>query len=480
MAEEKTAPEAARPVPQSIRNLHIKATAALERNPDLAIDMLMRCVVSCPFFTEARTDLRKAEIARYLRKHKGKIAKSPLGAVSALFPKMKISGLVKKGKGDEAIAEAEKVLKDNPLDINLVKLFAETTFAAGRPEAGRSTLEVVKDHIPADDADAFTVLGKLYYAIQDYRRTRECLERVHAARPGDVEVSKLLKNAEALATSGKWEEASETGDFRKALQNKAQVEQLDAANKSVKTADDADKIISDTLAKIEKDPKNVNYYLSLVGLYLQQKRYDEALAAIDKAREYVGQDPSLDLKYSDVKIEQFDAKIAELEAAGDAAAAQDAKLERDQYVFNDIAERVQRYPNDQHLRFQLGEQYWKYSDLDASYLDEALQQFQISQRSPKDRVSSLYLMALCFQKKGMLDMAVEQLTTALESLPSMDRQKMDVVYLLGEISEQEGKLDDASKYFKEIYRADVTYKDISDRVQRIYDAQKKAAEAAGS
>ena len=87
-------------------------------------------------------------------------------------------------------------------------------------------------------------------------------------------------------------------------------------------------------------------------------------------------------------------------------------------------------------------------------------------------------MALCFQKKGMLDMAVEQLTTSLESLPSMDKQKMDVFYLLGEISEQEGKLDEASKYFKEIYRADVTYKDIAARVQHIYEAQK--AQAAGA
>lgn len=476
MAEEENATN--RTVPQSIRNLHIKAKASLERNPDMAIDMLFRCALSCPFFTEARTDLRKAEIARYLQKHKGKVSPNPLGALGTVFPKMKISGLLKKGKGDEAIAEAEKLLKDNPLDIQLVKLFAETTFAANRPEAGRSTLEVVKDHIPPQDVSSLAILGKLYFSIQDYRRARECLERVHRAKPSDAEVSKMLKDAEALATSGKWEEASESGDFRKALQNKAQVEQLDAANKSVKTADDADKLIADTLAKIEKEPKNVNYYLSLVGLYLQQKRYDEALQSIDSARSVVGQDPALDLRYADVKIEQFDAKIADLRAAGDEENAANMEIERDQYIFNDIAERVQRYPNDQHLRFLLGEQYWKYSHLDASYLDEALQQFQISQRSPKDRVQSLYLMALCFQKKGMLDMAVEQLTAALEQLPTMDKQKMDVFYLMGEICEAENKLDDASKYFKEIYRADVTYRDIADRVQRIYAAQKAQSQKA--
>jgi tetratricopeptide (TPR) repeat protein len=86
-------------------------------------------------------------------------------------------------------------------------------------------------------------------------------------------------------------------------------------------------------------------------------------------------------------------------------------------------------------------------------------------------------MAHCFVEKGMMDMAIEQLKSSLELLPSMDKQKMDVFYMLGELYEKEGRLDDASKYFKEIYRADVTYKDISDRVQRIYAAQKEQGNA---
>ena len=52
---------------------------------------------------------------------------------------------------------------------------------------------------------------------------------------------------------------------------------------------------------------------------------------------------------------------------------------------------------------------------------------------------------------------------------------MDIYYLLGELCEADGQLEEASKYFKEIYRADVTYKDIADRVQRIYAAQKEAS-----
>ncbi len=469
MAEEPVAPaqEPEKPIPQNIRNLHVKALASLERNPDMAIDMLSRCVQACPWFLEARTNLRKAEIGRYLLKHNGKVAVSPLAAATAFLPKMKVAGLLKKGKALEALAECEKYLLNEPLNIHYVKLFADTAIAAGRYPAGLMTMELAKEHIPANDVDAVAALGRLYYQTQDYRKAIECLERVHRARPADAAVAKMLKDAEALAASGSWEKAAEAGDFRKALQDTKQQEELDAANKSVKTADDAQKIINETLRKIEKEPKNVNYYLALVGLYLQQKQYQPALDAIETARSHVGQDPALDLRYAAVRTEQFDAEIAALREAGDEEGAAAKQAERDQYVFDDIAERVQRYPNDQHLRFELGEQYWKYG-----YPDEAIQQFQISQRSPKDRVMSLYLMAQCFRQKGMQDMAVEQLSGALEQLPSMDKQKMDVYYLLGEICEEEGKLDEAAKYFKEIYRADVTYKDVSDRVQRIYEAQK--------
>lgn len=462
--------ESDKPIPQNIRNLHIKAQATLERSPDLAIDMMLRCVAACPWFLQARTDLRKAEIARYLRKHGGKVSASPFAGISASLQRMKIQGLLKKDKVAEALMECENLLKNDPLNVHLVKLFAETAIQAGRSPAGLMTMELAREHIPAGDTDAIATLGRLYFQTKDYQKARECFERVHRAKPADAEIAKLLKNAEALATSGQWETAAKSGDYRKALKDEKEVEKLDAANKSVKTAQDAGALIAETLRKIEKEPKNVNYYLALVNLYLQQKDHQSALDAIDRARAIVGQDPALDLRYADVRTEQLDTEIAALREAGDEEGAAAKQAERDQYVFDDIAERVQRYPNDQHLRYQLGEQYWKYG-----YPDEAIQQFQISQRSPKDRVMSLYLMAQCFRQKGMLDMAVEQLTGALEQLPAMDRQKMDVYYLLAEINEQEGKLDEASKYFKEIYRADVTYKDVSDRVQRIYEAQKAAS-----
>ena len=458
-------------IPQSIRNLHSKALAALERNnTDIAIDIFLRCVEQCPTFTAARRNLRLTEIARFKAANKQNSLAHRLSSLTGALQTMKVKALAKAGKLEEALVECEKLLLIDPLNLSFVKLFAETAIQAGHADDGLMTAELVREHLPAGNLPVVELLGKLYFGVKNYRKAREFLERAHRAKPNDAAIASMLKNSEALSTldSG-WEEASKDGNYRGALANKEQSAKLEQESKMVKTADDAESLIAEAVKKVEAEPKNVNYYLNLVGLYNQQKRYDEALRTIEKARELVGADAELDRRFSSITIAKFDAEIAALREAGDAEGATAKETARNQYVFDDIADRVQRYPNDQHLRYELGLQYFKYD-----YLDEAIQQLQIAQKNPKDRVSALYHLALCFRKKGLLDMAVSQLEQALEFIPGMTNEKLEILYLLGEITLEEGKLDDAAKHFKEVYKVDVTYRDIGKHIENIYAAQKKA------
>jgi len=134
-----------------------------------------------------------------------------------------------------------------------------------------------------------------------------------------------------------------------------------------------------------------------------------------------------------------------------------------QFVFDDLASRVQRYPNDLRLRFELGLQYFKYE-----YFDDAIGQLQLAQRSPKERVESLYYLAQCFIKKGQRDMAVMQLETANEQLPIMDDLKKKIVFALGDLAEQSGDIEKAFGYYKDVYGADIGFEDIGARMERIY------------
>ena len=100
--------------------------------------------------------------------------------------------------------------------------------------------------------------------------------------------------------------------------------------------------------------------------------------------------------------------------------------------------------------------------------DDAIQQFQLSQRAPKERTASLYGLASCFRQKGQRDMAVMQLETALDQLQVMDDMKKAVLFDLGEIAEETGDVERAFKLYKEVYGADIAYKDIDAKMQRIY------------
>ncbi len=459
-------------IPQNVRNLHNKALAALERNnTDIAMELFTKCIQICPQFIAARRNLRLAEIAKFKMSHSGKEGiVHKLSTVAGLFKMLKVKSLVKSGKMAEAVMTAEELLSMDPLNLNFLKVFGEAAVAAGIGDAAVMSMTLAREHLPSSNIQIVELLGRLHFAMKDYAKAGEYLEKVAKFKPSSVEIAKMLKDSETLATlNSGWEDSEKKSDWRGALASQEEAEKLERENKSVKTESDAESLIEDARKKIEAEPRNMNYYFSLAGLLVQQRRYDEALEVFGQARQFAPADPELDRRTSSVMLDKFDYEIDELRKSGNEEAAAAKATERAQFEFDDIAARVGRYPNDTHLRYELGLQYYK-----NGYWNEAIEQLQLAQKNPKDRVSALYHLALCFREKGQLDMAVAQLDQAVELLPSMNAEKLDIYYLMGVISEEEGKIDDAAKYFKEIYRVDVRYRDISDRIDRIYAAQKKA------
>ena len=479
MAEENTATSsiASAPVPQNVRNLHNKALTNLERkNFDMAIDLFFKCIELAPQYHAARKNLRLAEIAKFKREHgKNMPLAHKLAELKAIFAKGKVAKLVAAGKGLEAMMEAEKLLRTDPLSVPFALGFAKAAIAAGLPDAGVETMELIREHEP-DSMDVLETLGRLYNDLKRYREAQECLTRVALMRPNDPDLNRLLKNVEARMTLNSGiEQAQKSGNYRDALANAEQAQLLQQRDKAVKTEADADALIAEARAKIEKEPNNLNYYLNLGNLFTQQKRFDEAIQIFEDARKLVAQDPELDRRYSAARISKYDQQIAALREGGDEEAATALENERAQYVFDDLYERSQRYPNDLRIRYELGLQYFQ-----NEYYDEAIQQFQLAQRSPKDRAQALGHLALCFRHKGMLDLAAEQLEQALEAVTEMGPEKMELLYNLGELYQELDRLDDADKLFKEIYRYDMSYRDIAKKVESIYAAKRAAREAAKS
>lgn len=449
---------------QQSQNFFNKGVAAFERgNFDIAIDLLMQCVTLAPGFSRARKVLRAAQIAKFRKEKKSKIAMQ-IQEFSAMLMRMKIAGLQKAGKKDQALIECEKLLAMNPLNSQNVELAVAVADAAGHPEAALFTVEAAYENNP-DDMLLLRRVADYYMAVGDYTKARDAYVKLNAFLPNDQTIFKQLKDAEARMTMASgWEETAGKKDgYRDLIANKDQAKKLDMQAKAVVAGSDADALIDEARERIAKEPNNLNFYRALARLLTQNKRFDEAVTTLEAARQVNASDPELDRGITTAKISAFEAKIEERKAADDAEGAENLATEMNQFIFDDLVSRVQRYPNDLKLRYELGLQYFKYD-----YFDDAIGQLQLAQRSPKERVEALYYLAKCFAKKGQRDMAVMQLETANEQLPIMDDLKKKIVFELGVMAEQAGDIEKAFGFYKDVYGADIGYEDIGVRMERIY------------
>ena len=450
---------------QQAQNFYNKGDAAFSRgNLDIAIDMLMQCVSLSPGFSHARRRLRAAQIAKFRREKKSKLA-TQMQEFGAMLSRTKIKALQKAGKLEAALIECEKLLVINPLHPLNVEMAVEIADAAGHADAALFTVEAAYENNP-DDMKLLRRVAEYYMKVGDYTKARDAYLKLNAFLPSDQAIFKALKDAEARVTmAAGWEETAGKKDgYRDLIANKEQAEKLDMRAKSVQSGSDADTLIQEARDRIANEPNNLNFYRALARLLIQNKRFDEAVVTLEDARKVINSsDPELDRSLTQAKISAFESKIDALKTAGDLAQAQNMETEMNQFIFDDLSARVQRYPNDLKLRFELGLQYFKYE-----YYDDAIGQLQMAQRSPKERVEALFYLAKCFAKKNQRDMAVMQLETANDQLQIMDDLKKKVVFELGCLAEDGGDYEKAFGYYKDVYAADIGFEDIGARMERIY------------
>ena len=452
---------------QKAQNFTNRGRQALESGRyDLAVDMLMEAVSAAPDVLETRKLLRAAQIANF-RKN----GKAGFGAkLGYMMARQKIAGLIKKGQGAEAMAEAEKLLSQNPLDADNIEIAVKAAEAAGKADHAAISIEAAYE-CSNKDPSLLERVATYYTMAKRWDKARDAYQKLSELKPGDQRVMQLLKNTEAQATmNAGWEQsAGKKGGFQNLIANKEQAKKLDQANKAMVVGDDAEALIAEKIAQIEKEPKNMNFRRALARIYIQNKRYAEAVDCLSAAIEAAGaMDPELDRMLSQTRVQYYDQQIDALKAEGNEDAAAELEGEKNQFVFDDLAARVERYPNDLHLRYELGVQYFTYE-----YYDEALEHLQLAQKSPKDRLWALYYLALCFLMQGQTDMAVMQLETARDQIPTMDELKKKVVYQLGLCAESQGDLEKAYQYYKDVYSTDVGFEDLSDRMLAVSQALKE-------
>jgi tetratricopeptide (TPR) repeat protein len=244
---------------------------------------------------------------------------------------------------------------------------------------------------------------------------------------------------------------------------------LEQENREVKSGDESQRLMSDYLARYQKDPGNTRLVRSIADLSVKQKDYPKALEFFQiLAAGEQGNDASLQKEVTRVQALQIDQQIEQLDQGDVEYQEKLRSLEsaRRELVLNAARRRVDQYPNDLQLRFELGQLLFQ-----SNRISEAIQEFQKSQANPNRKLQSMYHLGLCFSQRNMNDLALRSLQNALKEKPVMDEEKKDIVYALGNVLQKMGKVDEAIEQFKQIYEVDIGYKDVAAKVDEYYAGQ---------
>lgn len=451
-------------VSTNLRTQFQKGQSELTRNNiKYAIELLKFVVQREPGFIEAREALRTAE-----RNYSDK-----MGGFKKFLGQLKAGKFIVRAKG--AISKNPKAAMsdiEEALAINLYSTAALYTLADAAKSAEAyfiaiEALEIVSEIEPNNEQN-LNRLCELYEKVNDGNSVLKIRQKLADLHPDNLELQAKVREAAALATmTSTW--SNDNGDSS-TIQKRENADPKSAGDKIIRLEEDILAEIATAEEKIASgapEATSIDYRRKLTEYYMRLEQYEKALEHYNWIVEKMGTlDPAIDKA-----IEKANVGIAtkNLEAMRTSGCTEEDIKEQEAEIYNykldRYEDRVRQYPNDLQLRFELAELYWQ-----GGRVDEALEQFQLAQKHPQKRVYAIVYLGRCFQAKGQYDMAVEQYQKALKDMLTADEQKLETLYSLGLTYDAMGKKEDAFACFKQIYSADITFKDVKDRVAANYNS----------
>lgn len=461
-------------VTTSERSLYQKALSVLEKNQlDYGLELLKSLVQRDPGFMDARSRLRNVE----------QIKTSSMNGLAKVIAQIKsLPYLIKAqtiaGKQPlEAMKLAEEALALNLHQAGVLKLLAQVAKGQDATYISSEAIEIMMEMDPMNEGNLRTAAA-LYKELGDGHNLLKVWQRLAAKYPDNLEFQAQLREAAAMATmeQGRWDK-EESAAEKAAAAAKNKNKDADIGDRIIRADDDIRDAILQMEAKVNAGDESIDMRRKLAELYMRAKRYEESIKAYEWIAQKMGTlDPTIDRCIEKAYVAIVDQNIEELKQNN---APEEEIEEQRQAIYNyrleRYEERVRLYPSDLLCRFELAEVLWE-----GKQVDRALEQFQLAQRNPSHRLSAMTYLGRCFHAKGQNDMAVEQFQKVVAEMPVMDAEKMNTLYYMGITYEDIGDDKAALDCFKQIYSANVNYRDVSTRMNAFYEKQKAAKAAAES
>jgi len=444
------------------------ARVALDRgNFDYVIEVTSQVLTLFPGCLPVRKLQRIAQVRQQRSRSGGFLGRTLSGLSTAPF----LLGGGRKNP-DKLLTRAEAMLAKDPLNVTALKLLAEAAGALGLLETVAFALDCVREIEPENRANLLA-LGEAWFAVGKPAEALGIADEILRLKPTDVDAQALMRKASVAktVTDHHWDQPRT--DFREKLRDADQAVSLEQSAKRVTGDIMTQRLLDEALARVAKEPDNLNHYRSVAQAYRQQGQLNDALVWIRKAREQpIGKaDAALEKQESELAVAIIQERVRTAEAAvalapGDEALAADLEATRREYKEFKLAETkrtVERYPNDYPVRHALGVLL-----LELNQVDSAIAQFQQAQKGPTVRVAALVGLGRCFKMKRLYDLAAAQFILAKTELTSLDEIKKEIVYELGCCYELMSKPDAAMVEFKIIYSEDIGFRDVAVKINLFY------------
>ena len=456
------------------RRLHTKAVEAAQReNLDYAITLYNQVLEKDPEFFECRKALREAQFRKTGSKH-GFFKKMLSGATSS--PLVAKGQMALRTNPASALAIAEQILNSDPNNSGAHRLIVEAASALELPRTAALSYETLVNNSPKDKDLAIAFARALATAGDaskgEHNRGEKLLMDLLRETPHDAELNQALKDLSARKTLDEGGYAAlegGKGSYRDILKDKKESVSLEQEKRVQKTEDVTERLIGEYETRLKKDLNNLKLVRSLAELYTQKKQFERSLELYDRVKNSeMGNDSSLERAISDTIVRRFDHQLDQLDSSAPDYAEQSGKIQAEKLNFQmtDCQKRVEKYPTDMTLRFEMGLLYFQ-----ADKVNEAIQEFQKAQGNPHKRGAAMSYLAQCYAKRKMFDLAARTLQNAIKEKPVFDDEKKDLVYNLGCVLESMGKKEEAIEQFKLIYEMDIGYKDVAAKVDAFYASQ---------
>jgi len=460
---EKTLQEISR----ALREQFDRGMAAYHKNNlDYAVTLFTDVLQKEPAFFDCRQALRAAQFRKAAPK--SSLFKRFL---SQAHPNLAKGQLALRTNPADALHCAEQILNEDPRNNAAHELLAKGAMAVGLHKTAVLSLEIVFKASPGDRGVAMRLAEALVAAGQ-VQRADKIYSDLLAANPSDLEVARAYKDLGASRTiheKGYADFGSDKASYRDALKDKEEAVTLEQESRTHKAEDIGQRLLAEYQQQLAAEPNNPKILRKIADLHAEQGRFDDAITSYMRIADAEGRkDPSLEKAIADARLRQFQQRLDALDplAVDHAQIRAQLERERDDFELAECRQRVERFPTDLGIRFELGQLYFR-----TQRIPEAIQELQKAQSHPHRRLAAMGLLARCFAHRGMFDLAARTLQNALKEKPVFDDEKKELIYDLGVVLEKMGKPAEAIEQFKLIYESDIGYRDIAARVDAYYSGQ---------